>query len=246
MAGDRAARARTGSRGPPRGPGRCTRSGKPATPRCTAARRSTCRRCPRRTRRARSGRRPGAALIGLGAFFVGNAGTYYAALQYISASLASLIVYIYPALVAVLSIRFGHGLHGRRPWAALGIVTFGVALTLGGIQTHADPVGLALIVASPCIYAVYIILAARLAGERRGETANDRTGGDGAETRPAVVAAVMLSATFAVVALMAVAAGEPTVPWLVPGDAWFGLAGIAIFSTAVAISAFYAGTAVEK
>jgi drug/metabolite transporter (DMT)-like permease len=188
-------------------------------------------------------RRRVVALIGLGAFFVGNAGTYYAALQYISASLASLIVYIYPALVAVLSIRFGHGLHGRRPWAALAIVSLGVALTLGGIETRADPVGLALIIASPCIYAVYIVLAARLAGERRGETANDRTGGDGAETRPAVAAAVMLSATFGVVALMAAAAGEPTVPWLVPADAWFGLAGIAVFSTAVAISAFYAGTA---
>jgi drug/metabolite transporter (DMT)-like permease len=29
----------------------------------------------------------------------------------------------------------------------------------------------------------------------------------------------------------------------VPGGAWYGLAGIAVFSTAVAISAFYAGTA---
>lgn len=182
------------------------------------------------------------AFIGLGAFFVGNAGTYYAALQYISASLASLIVYIYPALVAVLSIRFGHGLHGRRPWAALGIVSLGVALTLGGIKTHADPVGLALIVASPCLYAVYIVLAAHLAGERRGETANDRTGG-GAETRPAVASAVMLSATFGVVAMLAAVTGEPIVPWQVPGGAWYGLAGIAVFSTAVAISAFYAGAA---
>jgi drug/metabolite transporter (DMT)-like permease len=54
------------------------------------------------------------ALLGLGAFFVGNASTYYASLQYVSASLAALIVYIYPALVAVLSIRWGHGLQGRR------------------------------------------------------------------------------------------------------------------------------------
>ena len=183
------------------------------------------------------------ALLGLGAFFVGNASTYYAALQYISASLASLIVYIYPALVAVLSIRFGDSLHGRRPWVALGIVSLGVALTLGGIETHAEPVGLVLAVASPCIYAVYIILAARLAGERRGETANDRTGGDGAETRPAVAASVMIGATFVVVALLAAATGEPIVPWEVPGSAWVGLAGIAVFSTAVAISAFYAGTA---
>jgi drug/metabolite transporter (DMT)-like permease len=188
-------------------------------------------------------RRRVVALLGLGAFFVANASTYYAALQYISASLASLIVYIYPALVAVLSIRFGHGLHGRRPWAALGIVSAGVALTLGGIETHPEPIGLVLAVSSPCIYAVYIVLAARLAGERRGETANDRTGGDGAETRPAVAAAVMISATFVVVALLAVATGEPIVPWRVPGGAWYGLAGIAVFSTAVAISAFYAGAA---
>ena len=183
------------------------------------------------------------ALLGLGGFFVANASTYYAALQYISASLASLIVYIYPALVAVLSIRFGHGLHGRRPWAALGVVSAGVALTIGGIETHPEPIGLVLAVSSPCIYAIYIVMAARLAGERRGETANDRTGGDGAETRPAVAAAIMISATFVVVALLAAATGEPIVPWRVPGGAWYGLAGIAVFSTAVAISAFYAGTA---
>jgi drug/metabolite transporter (DMT)-like permease len=183
------------------------------------------------------------ALLGLGVFFVGNAGTYYAALQYVSASLAALIVYIYPALVAVLSIRWGHGLHGRRPWVALILVTTGVALTIGGIETHADPIGLALIVSSPCIYSIYIILAARLAGERRGETAASRTGGAGAETRPAVAAALMISATFFVVAALAIAEGEPVVPGDVPSGAWYGLVGIAVFSTALAISAFYASAA---
>ncbi|MFH0751303.1 MAG: DMT family transporter [Chloroflexota bacterium] len=183
------------------------------------------------------------ALLGLGAFFVMNASTYYAALQYVSASLAALIVYIYPALVAVLSIRWGHGLHGRRPWAALVLVTFGVVLTIGGIETRADPVGLVLIVASPIIYSVYIMLAAHLAGERRGETAASRTGGAGAETRPAVAASLMITGTFAVVAVLAVAAGEPVLPGQVPAGAWFGLLGIAAFSTALSISAFYAATA---
>jgi drug/metabolite transporter (DMT)-like permease len=183
------------------------------------------------------------ALLGLGAFFTMNASTYYAALEYVSASLAALIVYIYPALVAVLSIRWGHGLQGRRPWVALGLVTFGVALTIGGIETRAEPVGLVLIVASPIIYSVYIILAARLAGERRGETAASRTGGAGAETRPAVAASMMITGTFAVVAVLAVLAGEPVLPSQVPADAWFGLVGIAVFSTALAISAFYASTA---
>ncbi len=188
-------------------------------------------------------RRRVVALLGLGAFFVGNASTYYAALEYVSASLAALIVYMYPALVAVLSIRWGHGLQGRRPWVALALVTFGVVLTIGGIQTQAEPIGIVLIVASPIIYSVYIILAARLAGERKGETAASRTGGAGAETRPAVASSLMLTGTFAVVATMAVLAGEPVLPGLVPQDAWFGLVGIAVFSTALAISAFYASTA---
>ena len=133
-------------------------------------------------------RRRALALLGLGAFFFMNAATYYASLQYVSASLAALIVYIYPALVAVLSIRWGHGLQGRRPWVALALVSVGVAMAIGGIQVAAEPIGIALIVASPIIYSVYIILTARMAGERRGETAASRTGGAGAETRPAVAA----------------------------------------------------------
>ena len=188
-------------------------------------------------------RRRVVALLGLGAFFTMNASTYYASLEYVSASLAALIVYIYPALVAVLSIRWGHGLHGRRPWAALALVTAGVVLTIGGIESQAEPIGIILIVASPIIYSVYIILAARLAGERRGETAASRTGGAGAETRPAVAASLMITGTFVVVAVLAVAAGEPVLPGQVPAEAWFGLIGIAVFSTALAISAFYAATA---
>ncbi len=183
------------------------------------------------------------ALFLLGAFFVGNAATYYAALETISASLAALIVYVYPALVAVLMLRFGHTLAGRRPWAALGIVTLGVALTIGGITGRPHPLGLALAVASPIIYAVYIVLAARLAGERRGSTADARSGGSGAETPPAVAAAVMMTGTAVVISIVAAAAREPVLPWQVPADAWLGLLGIAVFSTALAVQAFYAGTA---
>ncbi len=190
-------------------------------------------------------RRHGLALFGLGLYFISNAGTYYAGIQWIDASLAALIVYIYPAIVAVLSIRLGHGLHGTRPWAALGIVTVGVVLSIGGIQTRAEPLGLALMIASPCLYSGYIIMAARVAGERRGETASQRTGGDGAgaEVPPAVAAAIMTTGTFAITATLALLTGERALPGEIPGDAWFGLVGIGVFSTALAISAFYASTA---
>ncbi len=186
-------------------------------------------------------------LLALGALFVFNAGTYYAALETIPASLAALIVYIYPAVVAVLSIRFGHGLHGRRPWVALGIVTFGVALTIGGIETRADPVGLALVASSPLIYAVYIILSARHAGERRGTTAAARTAAveaDGGTTIPSsIAAALMMTATWAGYFVIAGVRGEPILPGDVPTGAWFGLIGIGVLSTFVAVQGFYAGAA---
>jgi drug/metabolite transporter (DMT)-like permease len=183
------------------------------------------------------------ALLGLGAFFILNAATYYAALETVPASLAGLIVYIYPAVVAVLSIRFGRTLDGRRPWLALAIVTAGVVLAIGGVpEGSVEPAGIALAIASPLIYSIYIILSARLAGERRGETAASRSGG--AETPPAVAAAVMLSATLVVTWLVAIVrGGVPLSPAVVPASAWPGLIGIAVFSTAVAIQAFYAATA---
>ena len=61
---------------------------------------------------ARSDRRAVLAGIGLGVLYVGNSGTYYASLETVSPSLAALVVYLYPAVVAVLAIRFGHRLAG--------------------------------------------------------------------------------------------------------------------------------------
>ena len=49
----------------------------------------------------------------------GTAGTYYAGIETIPASLAGVLVYIYPVFVAILSLRFATRLPGRRPWFAL-------------------------------------------------------------------------------------------------------------------------------
>lgn len=179
------------------------------------------------------------AALALGVLYVGNSGTYYAGLESVSPSLAALIVFVYPALVAVLSLRFGRRLEGRRAWVALGIALVGVALSIGGIDRSQGPPlgGLLLIVASPIIYSLWIVLSARLSGERRhavGDAVDD-----GASV-PAT-AAVMMSATAASYWLGALAAGEPVVPGAVPSEAWMGLAGVGIFSTFVAIQTFSAG-----
>jgi drug/metabolite transporter (DMT)-like permease len=106
------------------------------------------RRAARRMTRAQV-----AVALGLGAIYTGNAGTYYAGLETVPAALAGVLVYIYPVVVAVLSLRFAARLPGRRPWFALALALVGVVLALGGIDVaEAPPVsGLVLVMLSPLI-----------------------------------------------------------------------------------------------
>src|SRR5580765_3854462 len=66
-------------------------------------------------------RRDVAIAVGLGVLYTGNSATYFAGLETVSASLAALIVYVYPALVAVITLQVGRPLQGRRAWGALAI-----------------------------------------------------------------------------------------------------------------------------
>ncbi|HEY6012971.1 MAG TPA: DMT family transporter, partial [Candidatus Limnocylindrales bacterium] len=87
-------------------------------------------------------RRAVIAAAALGLLYLGNSGTYFAGLETVSPSLAALIVYLYPALVAVLSLRFGRRLHGSRAWLALAVALTGVVLAVGGIDPSvAPPIG---------------------------------------------------------------------------------------------------------
>jgi drug/metabolite transporter (DMT)-like permease len=180
--------------------------------------------------------------LALGVLFTANSGTYYAGLETVPASLAGLIVYIYPVLVAVLSLRFGRPLPGARPWLALAIAFVGVVLAVGGIDARGapPPLGLVEVILSPIIYAVWIILSLRLAGERP-----DRLGHEvnhaGSASDAAATTTVMMTATATVFVVMAALGGRPVNPADVPSAAWPGLLGVGFASTFLAIQAFYAG-----
>lgn len=185
-------------------------------------------------------RRSALVALGLGVLYTGNSGTYYAGLESVPASLAALIVYIYPALVAVATLRFGRRLRGRRAWFALGLALVGVALSVGGIPAGATPpaLALALIVASPVIYTVWIVLSAHLSGERRE---HEPAAGPSRGAHVAAATALMMSATAATYWLSALIADRPVAPGAIPASAWPGLLGVGVVSTFVAIQAFYAG-----
>ena len=190
----------------------------------------------------RMDRRAVIAAIALGVLYVGNSGTYYAALETVSPSLAALVVYLYPAIVAVLSLRFGHRLRGRRAWLALGISLVGVVLAVGGIDPDESPPvsGLLLAFASCFIYAVWVILAARLSGERRGVVAVESTVGGDVSSATATVALIM-TATATVYWVSALGTGRPVLPTQIPPEAWVGLLGVGVGATFIAIQTFYSG-----
>jgi drug/metabolite transporter (DMT)-like permease len=184
-------------------------------------------------------RRAVVVAVGLGILYTGNSGTYYAGLETVPVSLAALIVYIYPAVVAVLSLRYGRRLEGRRAWFALALALVGVAFALGGIPSGELPpiTGLALIVVSPLIYSVWIVLSARLAGERRESVGGDVDGGADA----AAATALMMTGTAATYWLTGALTGAPLAPASIPSAAWPGLVGVGVVATFIAIQGFYAG-----
>jgi drug/metabolite transporter (DMT)-like permease len=151
-----------------------------------------------------------------------------------------------------MTIRFGRRLEGRRAWGALALATAGVVLAVGGIDPSDPPetIGLVLMISSPIIYAVWIVLAGRLAGERGAHDRDEAAIGlappheseSTEEARDAApTAAVMLTATAVAWWVWALAVGNPVLPGQIPADAWLPLVGVGIVSTAIALQTFYAG-----
>jgi drug/metabolite transporter (DMT)-like permease len=207
--------------------------------------------------RALSWRRVGVLLL-LGALFVGNSYAYIASLEVVPITLSSIIAYLYPAIVMVLATRLVRRLEGRRSWIALGISMLGVALAVGGIPEGELPPlwGMALAFANPVIFAIWIVLQSRLAGDRpRGtraaatmesaEQGLDIPPGDAEAAAdipdPSPAAAIMTSATAIVFAALVLGAGGSISPVDVPEGTWLPILGIGLIATAVAIQAFYAG-----
>jgi drug/metabolite transporter (DMT)-like permease len=197
----------------------------------------------RRAALRRLSRRQVAVALALGALFTGNAGTYYASLETVPAALAGVVVYTYPVMVAILSLWFATRLPGRRPWIAAVLAVAGSALALGGIDVaEAPPLnGLVLVFLSGFIYSVWIILSARLSGERRDHLAPDSTDAGSPAGDAAVTTTVMMTATGAVYAVAALVLGRPLDPGVVPAAAWPGIVAVAFVASFLAIQTFYAG-----
>src|SRR6478609_2654850 len=177
-----------------------------------------------------AGRRmPGArdAVVGLGLGAVGyalQAGCHFAALERIDASLLALLVYSFPALVALGAVALGRERLSRRRGAALVVASGGLALVVAGGLGTLDPGGAALGLAAAVLYAGYVLVS------------------DGLSERVSPVALAALVCTGAALALSVstVALGQFR-PGALSVAGWGWLVCLAAVSTVGAIALFFAG-----
>jgi drug/metabolite transporter (DMT)-like permease len=167
-----------------------------------------------------------ALALGLGALgYSAQAGAYFAALRRLDASLLSLLVYTFPAIVTVAAIVLGRERASRRVTAALALASAGVLLVLAGAGAGAlDPLGTLLGVAAAVIYSAYVLTSASVA------------------ERVAPLALSALICTGAAVTLTVAGAAGGDLRLGAVSTAGFGwLAGITVVSTVGAVSLFLAG-----
>jgi drug/metabolite transporter (DMT)-like permease len=161
-------------------------------------------------------------LVAMGAIgYVGQAYCYFSALQYASAGLVALLLYLYPAIVTVLSaLLFGRRI-GVGRMVAIAVALVGTALAVG-FDLRSEPIGIVLGISGAVIYSVYILV---------GEGVMTRVGPMPAAT------VVMLSAA----AVYGMAGGYQGLALPQSSTGWAAVLAIAIFSTLVAILGFFKG-----
>ena len=160
----------------------------------------------------------------LGAGYAVEAAAYFAALRRIDAALASLLLYLYPGVVALAAARLGVDRLTPRRVAALGLTTTGAVLALAGAGTGAvDPLGAGLAVLAAVLYSAYILCSDRAA----------------AAVDPMTVTALVAKGAAACFTGAGLASG--TLDLGLTSRAWAAAGALAIFSTVLPIAAFLAG-----
>jgi drug/metabolite transporter (DMT)-like permease len=177
--------------------------------------------------RALHARDVGVALALGGIGYAAQAGCFFAALERIDASLLSLLVYTFPAIVAVASIALGRERVNGRRMTALGLAFGGLALVVAGAGVGGlEPLGAALGLGAAVVYSTYILV---------GEGIAARMG-------PRILTALVCTGAAASLTLGSTLAGA-----LRPGEltlaGWGWLACIAVVCTVAAVSLFLAGLA---
>ena len=166
-------------------------------------------------------------LTGLGLGAIGyslQSGLFFLAIGRLDVALVSLLLYTYTAFVTVAALVLGRTHPTARTWLALGVASVGLVLVLAAAGAASfDVLGAGLALAASLTYTTYILVSDGIVGE----------------VEPFSLSALVLAGGTVSFTLAGVVTG--TLDLSLSGEAWLWLVLIALVSTVVAVSAFFAG-----
>ena len=165
----------------------------------------------------------GLALGALG--YAAQATCFFTALERIDASLLSLLLYTFPAMVAAAAVVLGREVMTARRLIALVLASGGLVLVLAGAGAgKLDPLGAVLGLGAALVYTTYILSSQGISGRMR----------------PILLAALVCTG-----AAVCLGTGSALLGELHPGDltaeGWVWMVSIAVVSTVGAVGLFFAG-----
>jgi len=161
-------------------------------------------------------------LVLLGALgYVGESFTYFTALTMASAGMVALLLYLYPAIVALLAVIILHEHLTPVRVGALLLALTGTVLTIRLTEGGQLP-GIILSIIAALIYAIYILIGSRFVPKAG-----------------AIPAATVVMASAAIVYTGIIAVHGTTFPKTTIG--WMAVLAIALISTVLAFVTFFAG-----
>ncbi len=153
--------------------------------------------------------------------YTGTSFCYFTALNHASASVVSLLLYAYPALVTLFSVLFTHEKLSFTTGLSLALALLGCLLVIG-LGGHAEPKGVILALIAAFAYSLYILISAQVVGKR---------------TAMASSAVIIVSSSLSYLFLMLRSGVH--LPQTVSGV--LATLSLALFSTVVAFWSFFAG-----
>jgi len=153
--------------------------------------------------------------------YTGTSFCYFTALNYASASVVSLLLYAYPALVTLFSVFFTHEKLSLSTGISLALALLGCLLVIG-LGGHAEPKGVVLALLAAFAYSIYILISSQVVGRR---------------TAMASSAVIIVSSSLSYLFLMLQSGVH--LPQTVSGV--LATLSLAIFSTVIAFWSFFAG-----
>src|SRR4051812_9374336 len=179
----------------------------------------------RRSALVRAGARTLLGGLALGAVgYALQAGLYFGALTRMDASLLSMLLYTYPALVTAAAIARGRETASRRRVGALLVSSSGLALVLLGAGSAGfDALGAAMGLGAALAYTAYILVSDRV----------------GARLDPLPLAALVTTGAAVTFGVAGAATGSLHAGFA--GEGWLWVAAIAVVSTVTPIVLFFTG-----